>query len=197
MAQQVNDEHRSVHGEGQYGAVPFLASASGTAVAAAAVVVTSQTRLLFDHPMFAMFIWMAAGLLGFAAAWSVAWRRPAVRAPLTPRFAVVTLVVAAAAVWGVHAITEEALPSPWTRYVDELGGSGRCLAGTPYGKDTATVITMPKRGDDRMEIWPGEAPGKVRGAGVLRLDNAIKGGIRPLKAGDEASDAILRSYGCR
>ncbi|MFZ3476076.1 hypothetical protein ACODT4_44605 [Streptomyces sp. 2.9] len=177
--------------------MPFLASAAGTAVAAAAMVVSSRTSLLFDSPVLAVLIWVAAGLLGFAAAWAVFRRRRAFRDPLTPRIAVIALVVAAASVWGVQALAAQVLPSPWARYVDELGGPGRCLAGTPYGKETAAVITMPRRGEGRMEIWPGEAPGKVRGSGVLRLDNAVRGGIHPLAAADDASKAILRTYGCR
>ncbi len=199
VAQQAGDEGRSrVQGGDRYGAVPFLASAAGTAVAAAALVVTARTRILFDSPVLAVLIWVAAGLLGFAAAWAVFRRRRAFRfTPLSPRLAMITLVIAGTGVWGAQALAEQALPSPWAHYVDELGGPGRCLAGTPYGKDNATVIAMPKRGDDRMEIWPGEAPGKQRGTGVLRLDNAVRGGIHPLKAADDASDAILHSYGCR
>ncbi|WP_330335789.1 hypothetical protein OHS33_39340 (plasmid) [Streptomyces sp. NBC_00536] len=178
--------------------MPFLASAAGTSLAAVAIVVTARTRYLFDSPVLAPFIWVAAGLCGFAAGWALFRRHRSFRFnPLSPRLAVVTVAVAFAGVWGAQALAAQAFPSAWARYLDELGGPGRCLAGTPYGEGTATVVTMPKRGEGRMEIWPGEAPGKVRGSGVLRLDNAVSGGIHPLKAADEASDAILRTYGCR
>ncbi|NGN68436.1 hypothetical protein G5C51_31635 [Streptomyces sp. A7024] len=81
-------------------------------------------------------------------------------------------------------------PSAFDRYERELGGSGRCLHGTPYAPDAA-VIEGPERNSSRMTITPLE-----KKAPALRLDHARDGGVHALTAADGKSRAILERYGC-
>ncbi|MFJ3914411.1 hypothetical protein [Streptomyces vinaceus] len=178
-------------------ALVFLASACGATSAAVAMVLTARARILFEQPFLGALLWAVAAALGCAAGWAAGRRYGFRRRPLSPRLAVVIVAAAFATVWGAQSAAEWAFPSPWARYVRELGGQGACLSGTPYGEGTASVVTMPKRGEDRMEVWPGGAGGAARATGVLRLDNAVSGGLRRLAPADEASETILRSFGCR
>ncbi|WP_124286745.1 hypothetical protein [Streptomyces sp. ADI92-24] len=181
--------------------LPFVMSVCAFGCAAAAIAVTSHARLLFDHLWLSGAVWAGAAALGFAAGWGLSRLFRFQRRTLTPKFAVISLVLAFAAVWGVNSIASHIFMSAWDRFDAELGGPGQCLAGTPYGKDRASVVTWAVEGDDRMEIWPGGPVPKGTPKGykypALKLKHAVNGGTRPLAPADSTSRDLLRSYGCR
>ncbi|MDD9383163.1 hypothetical protein M8Z33_42255 [Streptomyces sp. ZAF1911] len=177
--------------------MPLIASICGTACAAAAIVVTVKGRFFFEHPVLGgVFAWAVAGGVGFAAAWGFGRWRGLHRRPLTRGPIVVALVLAVTGVWGVQTAASHVYMSPWARYVTELAGPGQCLAETPYGTKSASVVRMAAKGDDRMEVWPGGPLPKGRTYPVLRLRNAVLGGTHPLAPANEESKVLLSSYGC-
>ncbi|MEU3218679.1 hypothetical protein [Streptomyces sp. NPDC006971] len=181
--------------------LPFVTSVCAVGCTAAAVTVTAHSRLLFNHLWLSGALWGAAAALGYAAGWGLFRLLKFQRRALTPKLAVISLVLAFAAVWGVNSIASHIFMSAWSRYLAELGGPGQCLAGTPYGNDRASVITWAAKSDDRMEVWPGGPAPKDTPKGykypVLKLKHAVNGGTRPLAPADDASRDLLRSYGCR
>lgn len=177
--------------------LPLIASICGTASAVSAMVVTVKGRFLFEHPVLGgVFAWAVAGGIGFAAAWGVGRWRGLHRRPLTRSPIVVALVLAVTGVWGVQAAASHIYMSPWARYVAELAGPGQCLSATPYGTESASVVSMAAKGDDQMEVWPGGPLPKGRTYPVLRLRNAVLGGTHPLAPANEESRVLLSSYGC-
>lgn len=177
--------------------LPFIAATCAVGCTAAAIVITTHSRLTFHHIWLSGAVWAAAAGIGFAVAWGLFRRLGFQRRALTPKGGLVAVAVAAALVWGVNSIASQVFLSAWARYDAELGGTGQCLAGTPYGKDRASVITWAHEGDDRMEIHPGGPDPKEYKYPVLKLTNAVNGGTRPLAPADDASRDLLRSYGCR
>ncbi|MFF1733725.1 hypothetical protein [Streptomyces sp. NPDC058247] len=181
--------------------LPFLAATCAVGCAAAAITVTSHARLLFDHLWLSGALWAGAAGIGFAVGWGLFRLLGFQRRTLTLRLAVISLALAFAAVWGANSISSHIFMNAWARYEAELGGPGQCLAGTPYGKDRASVVTWVATGDDRMEIWPGGPIPKGTPKGykypVLKLTHAVNGGTRPLAPADDMSRDLLRSYGCR
>ncbi|MFE9406846.1 hypothetical protein ACFYNY_34625 [Streptomyces sp. NPDC006530] len=203
--QEVTVAHPAVRGMRSGASAPdsslVVMSVCAVGCAAAAVAVTSHARLLFDHLWLSGAVWAGAAALGFAAGWGVSRLFGFQRRTLTPRFAVISLVLAYAAVWGVNSVASHIFMNVWDRFDAELGGPGQCLAGTPYGKDRASVVTWVTKGDDRMEISPGGPVPEGTPTGykypVLKLKNAVNGGTRPLAPADDTSRDLLRSYGCR
>ncbi|MFE2528765.1 hypothetical protein ACFXEL_31600 [Streptomyces sp. NPDC059382] len=181
--------------------LPFIAATCATGCAAAAIAVTTHSRLTFHHIWLSGAVWAAAAGISFAVAWGLFRRLGFQRRALTPRGGLAAVAVAAAVVWGVNSVASHIFLSAWARYDAELGGPGQCLDGTPYGKDRASVITWAREGDDRMEIWPGgpapkDTPKDYKYP-TLKLKNAVNGGTRPLAPADDTSRDLLRTYGCR
>ncbi len=150
----------------QDGAVLLLASVCGIAFAAAAAGVTAKSRLLYHGPAQAGLLVLAVAGVGWVCGWwafrALGFRRRA----LSVRLTVTALVVAVAAVWGSTAVAAEIWKTPWQRYLDEVGGPGACLAGTPYGERHASAIVYPApNASGPMEVWPGKGA-----TAVLRLD---------------------------
>nr|BEK71520.1 hypothetical protein KPHV_87470 [Kitasatospora purpeofusca] len=176
----------------QDGALPLLASVCGFAFAAAAVGVTAKSRLLYHGPAQAGLLVLAVAGVGWVSGW---WAFRALgfrRRTLSLRIAVTALVVAVAAVWGSTAVAAEIWKTPWQRYLDEVGGPGACLAGTPYGERHASAIVYPPRNaSGPMEVWPG------KGATIALRLNFDRAGAHRLTPADDASRSLMTDYGCR
>ncbi|MGP3750018.1 hypothetical protein [Streptomyces sp. IBSNAI001] len=180
-------------------ALPMLASVCATTATAAALVVTAKAGLPFDRLGWTMFLVMAAGMLGLAAGWWAFRLMGFELRRLTIRTAVAALAIGATMVWGTNALASQVWKTAWQRYIDELGGTGACLSGTPYGERWASAITMTVGDDGRpMEVWPGKVDGSTRPTStkVLRL-HFDKSRTHPLSPADATSRDLLDSYGCR
>ncbi|WP_223206517.1 hypothetical protein [Streptomyces xanthii] len=183
-------------GDSRDGSVPFLAMLCGFGFFAAAMVVTADANLLGRGKLLSAGIWMAAALIGAVAGFGLFRLLGFRRRPLTPRLALVAVVLTFVGVWGVQRASSHVFMSAWDRYTAELGGDGACLSGTPYSDKQAMVVMKAAPGNDRMEVWPGGPAPKGRTYPVLKLKHAVNGGTQPLAPADEKSQDLLRSYGC-
>ncbi|MFE9613166.1 hypothetical protein [Streptomyces sp. NPDC006012] len=180
-----------------------LVLACGVGFLAAAVTVTADAYLLLEQPLVTI-IWLTSALTGCVLG-GLLCRLLARRHRLAPRAVWVTIGAMIALVWGVSTASSHVFMSSWDRFDRELGGTGRCLAGTPYGRENASVVTtVPANGGEHsgvMEVWPGgpvpEGTAKGHKFPPLKLKNAVNGGVRPLAPADGTSRDLLRSYGCR
>ncbi|WP_206309580.1 hypothetical protein [Streptomyces sp. A0642] len=178
-------------------ALPLISAVCGAVAVGASLVVTAKAHLLYGNVPWGPLLCVAASGAGAVVGWW-GFRLLGFRyRPLTPRIFAVAVVLGAATVWGVHALASEVWKTASQRYTDELGGPGACLAGTPYGEQAASVITVPQRSGHPMEVWPGTVDGSKEPVPtqVLRLTFADNGS-RPLAPADDASRELLRAYGC-
>lgn len=87
--------------------LPFVASVCAVGCTAASITVTAHSRLLFDHLWLSGALWGAAAALGDAAGWGLFRLLKFQRRALTRRLAVISLVLAFAAVWAPFAAGPE------------------------------------------------------------------------------------------
>ncbi len=141
--------------------LPMVTVMSGTTALLAAGAVTLRSGTLLDgralQPLGAL---ICCGVF-LVATWvaHVVFRRFGFhRRPLTVP-SVAASVVVIAVVWGVDAGSAQVWKHPWTRYSDEFGGPGACLADTSYGDRWHVLV----RGWGREARWrSGPAPSRAR-----------------------------------
>ncbi|WP_146058335.1 MULTISPECIES: hypothetical protein [unclassified Streptomyces] len=177
--------------------LPMATVMSGTAALLAASAVTLRSGTLLDggalQPLGAL---ICCGVF-LVATWvaHVAFRRFGFhRRPLTVPSVAASLVAVIAVVWGVDAASAQVWKHPWTRYSDEFGGPGACLADTSYGDRWHVLVRGVGEGGP-MEVWPGavESSQEATPRTPLRLRAE---GRRALAPADGASARILRYHGC-
>ncbi|MBF4138134.1 hypothetical protein [Streptomyces albidoflavus] len=182
---------------GALSSLPLVTVMSGTTALLAAGVLTLRSGALLDGgALQPLGVLICCGVF-LVATWvaHVVFRRLGFhRRALTVPSVAASMVVVIAVVWGVAAASAQVWKHPWTRYSDEFGGPGACLADTSYGDRWHVLVRGVGEGGP-MEVWPGAVEGSQEATPRTPLRLRAEG-RRALNPADEASTRILRDHGC-